>query len=243
MTNGTRVFAGIALFVILAAVAAVVFVVVNTDALVKDSIETVAGKQLGVSVHVRRAHIAFREGAGRIEGLAIANPGGFEGEDAMTIDAVNVAFDVQASTTKVVVIKRIDVTGADVHVVATTAGNTNFGVLLDNLKRNAGNRDSDAATKIKLIIRRFDMTSTTANARVPWAERPQAFDMPDVHVTDVGVRSNGVTVSEAARALLSPVVKTAVKAARGAAIGKLDDSGKLGGSLSDTLRQLGHPVD
>jgi hypothetical protein len=242
VTNGTRVFAGVALFVILAAVAALVFVVMNTDALVKDAIESVAGKQLGVPVHVRRVHIAFRQGAGRIEGLTIANPGGFEGDDAMTIDALNVAFDVSASTTKVVVIKRIDVTGAEVRMVATAAGNTNFGVLLDNLKRNAGNRD-DAGTKIKLIIRRFDLTAATASARVPWAERPQAFAMPDVHVTDVGVRSGGVTVSEAARALLSPVVKTALKAARNAGVSKLDESIKPGGSLSDTLRQLGHPVD
>src|SRR5262249_46159120 len=142
VTNGTRVFAGVALFVILAAVAALVFVVMNTDALVKDAIETVAGKQLGVSVHVRRAHIAFRQGAGRIEGLTIANPGGFEGEDAMTIDALNIAFDVPASTTKIVVIKRIDVTGADVRMVATAAGTTNFGVLLDNLKRSTGSRDT-----------------------------------------------------------------------------------------------------
>jgi hypothetical protein len=244
LTRGARVVAGVVLFLILAVVVAVALLVMNTDALVKDAIETVAGQQLGVPVHVRRAHIAFRQGAGRIEGLTIANPGGFEGDDAMSIEAINIAFDVTASTTKVVVIKRIDVTGADVRTVATAAGSTNFGVLLDNLKRNAGNRGT-GTTNLKLIIDRFDFTSATASARLPLLDHPQPIEMPDVHVTDIGRRSGGVPVAEAARALLSPIVKAVVKSARDAGRGKVEDSleHKLGGSLSDTLRELGHPTD
>ena len=240
MTRGARVVAGVALFLILAVVAAVAFLVLNTDALVKDAIETVAGRQLGVPVRVRRAHIAFRQGAGRIEGLTIANPGGFEGDDAMSIEALNIAFDVSASTAKVIVIKRIDVTGADVRAVASTNGATNFGVLLDNLKRGGG-RGGDTVTKQKLIIDRFDFTAATASARVPLVDHPLYFAMPEIHVNDIGRRSGGVTVGEAARALLSPVVKAAVKGARDAGTGEVEH--KLGGSLSDTLRELGHSSD
>jgi len=136
------------------------------------------------------------------------------------------------------------VTGADVRAVATATGSTNFGVLLDNLKRSSGNRGTDT-TNLKFIIDRFDFTSATASARLPLLDHPQALEMPDVHVTDIGRRSGGVTVGEAARALLAPIVKAAVKSARDAETGKLEDSveHKLGGSLSDTLRQLTHPAD
>jgi hypothetical protein len=245
-------FVGVVVVVLLAVVGVLAYLALNTNALVKTAIETVGSEQLGVAVRVARVDIQLAQGKGTIEGLSIANPAGFPAGSALTLDSLGIAFNLTASTSQVIVIDQIQVSGAQLQAVMGTDGRTNFSAILDRLESaDAGGgatSDGSGSHNIKLIIERFDFTDASATAVVPLVDRPLQLSIKDVHMKDVGKREGGLPPDAVGKALLQPIVAAVVKAVKKSGAGavqksledRLSDKTKAG---LDVLRQLGHPSD
>ncbi len=238
----------ILLLVVAAAIGAGVYFLYNSDALVKDGIETYGSEYLGTDVKVTGVRLSFAEGSGRVTGLEVAQPPGFEGDSALRVQSIDVGLNAPASTAELVVIDYIAIDGAELLAIARGAEDNSFQALLDNLQRDSDrNGGTSQGSMPKFVVSRFDFTNASAKARIPFIDREVTLAIPDVRITDIGGTA-GATAEEVAQAIVGPITASATravsKAISDAALERAGDELKdrLGGAL-DKLRGLGHPTD
>lgn len=229
-----------------------VYVVMNSSALIERGIETYGSRYLQAPVSVSGVEVSLTEGTASIRGLEIGNPEGFSGPAAFSLSDISVALDTGQVSSELIVLKSVSVEGAQVNALVKGT-QMNLKQLMDNLNEQIGAteqaEETGTASELKLIIDRFSFTN--ANASVDSDVLGQAqVDIPDVTLADIGRKSNGVTVGEALKQILEPVVRAVsrrlveqgvdLEGARDRLEQNLRDkaSEKLGGQLDKLTDQL-----
>ena len=90
----------------------VIFLIININSGVKNSVEAVGSEVLGVEVGVAKVEISIFSGKGSISGLTVANPADYDSPHAITIDNVSVHVDPGSIGSDKIHIKEIIVDGA-----------------------------------------------------------------------------------------------------------------------------------
>lgn len=184
-----------------------VFVVMNSGSLVKTAVESLGPEVLGVDVRLGAADISLTEGTGELRGLVIANPQGFDGPHAFSLGRIEVALDPMAQSQDLIVLKAVEIDAADLALVAKGAS-TNLQAIMANLEGLSGAEEEAAAEgdAPKIIIERFAFT----NARTSLDSDllgSSSVSIADIHLKDIGRKSNGVTIREALKQLFRPIVQ------------------------------------
>ncbi len=202
---------------LLVVVGAVVYVVMNSGNLIKTGIEELGPDVLGADVRVDNVDLSLAEGSAQVTGLAVGNPAGFSGDHAMRLGEIKVVLDPEQISEQVVVIKQILIDGADVAAVAQ-GQRTNFQQLMDNVEKAlgaSGDQASDAGAsgaETKFIVDKFDFTNATASISSDILGEA-AINLPDLHLTDIGRKSNGVTAAELVQQIMAPITESVTRAA------------------------------
>lgn len=191
-----------------------VYVVMNSGSLIKTAVETYGPKYLGVDVRLGSADISLTEGTGELRGLVIGNPEGFDGPHAFSLGAIKLGLDPMGQSESLIRIRTIDVDAADLAIIAKGT-DTNLQALMKNL---ASDRTSESAPgeqstgpEPKIIIENFAFTNarTSLSSDILGAK---AVEIPDIRLTGIGEKSQGVTIREALRQLFNPIFKASTEA-------------------------------
>lgn len=234
---------GVALLLLLLLVVGVfVYVGYNTNAIVKNAIETIGTQYLGAPVNVKEVEIALQEGRGTLKELEIGNPPGYAGAYAMRFGTVSVEIDPAQSTGELIVLKRITIDGARAAAIANTPQETNFRALSSNIPTSSGD------SKVKLIVDKLDLTNTQAILSSPLLPRAYEVNVPDVHLTDLGRSSNGVDAATVVAQVLEPITKAVTRkmtdaARKGLGVDPNQFESEAVQRMRDTLKSLGHPTN
>ncbi len=201
---------------ILVVAGVVTFVVLNSGNLIKTGIEEYGPTALGADVSVAEVNLSLAEGSAQVLGFEIGNPAGFAGPHAMKLDEIKVVLDPEQVSEQVIVLKQILIDGADVAAVAQ-GQRTNFQQLLENIEKAVGSSDGGAgetssAAGPKFIVDRLDFTNASASLTSDVLGEV-AVDLPDIRLTDIGRKSNGVTGAELAQQILQPVTEAVTREA------------------------------
>ncbi len=202
---------------LLVVVGAVVYIVMNSGNLIKTGIEELGPDLLGADVSVDNVNLSLAEGSAQETGLDIGNPAGFSGTHAMRLGEIKVVLDPEQISEQVIVIKQILVDGADVAAVAQ-GQRTNFQQLMENVEKAMGpssSEESEASTsgaETKFIVEKFDFTNATASLTSDILGEA-AINLPDLHLTDIGRKSNGVTAAELVQQIMQPITASVTSAA------------------------------
>ena len=245
-----KVVLGIVGLVVLVVGGAVVYVALNSGELMKRAVEAAGEDVLRTSVTVDAVNLSMAERSGEILGLRIGNPAGFDGDYSMRFDQIKLVMGPTAEVNeRVIVIERVIIDGADIATVVN-GERSNLEALLDNVENSAS--QAPGAPVPKIIIDRFDFT----NARVSVTSDilgEAELDIADVHLTDLGRRSDGVTAAEAAQQLLRPIAQAISRqlVAKGLGTDDLQAEAqrrlreKAGEAIGDELKSIaerfGHP--
>jgi len=198
--------------VILVVVGAGVYIVLNSGSLIKTAVETLGPSYLGVPVSLGSAELSLTEGTGTLNNLEIGNPAGFDGPDSLRISRVHLALDPSQLSDTLVVIKALEVDGAEVAVIAKRTA-TNLQAMMDNLAPSGGAEPAadDSGSEMKMIIDKFSFTNakTTLISDVIGSRE---VALPDIQLSGIGRKSSGVTAREAVRQLLQPIVRGTTEA-------------------------------
>lgn len=198
--------------VVLVIAGVAVYVIVNSGNLIKAAVETLGPEYLGVAVTLDSAELSLTDGAGELRGLVIGNPSGFDGPHAFSLGRIRLAVDPGQISQELVVIREIDIDAADLALVAQ-GSKTNLQKIMSNLESDSGaaEESSSAGEGPKLIIDRFAFTNarTSLDSDVLGAS---SVDIPDINLTDIGRKSQGVTIREALKQLLQPIVRASTTA-------------------------------
>ena len=217
------------------------FFISNLDGIVKDIIEEVGTEVTGTAVSLSSVKIDLTTGKGKLRGLTIANPKGYESDYALKLDTIAVGISPKSLTEPVIVITQVKVDGA--KLIAEQRGQkTNLTDLLENMEKSAGkgatkSQPSEPSTdEVRLMMKKFAFINSQATVISEYTE-PKSIKIPDIRRKNIGNTKTGLTPEQLTQKLLSSVVKQ-VQTAVGQYLGKVAADAveeKLTEKLSETL--------
>jgi hypothetical protein len=170
----------------------------SRDALVKRAIEHLGPEITGVSVSVNRVRLEPVDGKGSIAGLAVGNPAGYKAPRSVTLGEIRMALDVGTLTSNVVHLKELVIDAPELTYERGPGGD-NFSAIQKHVDQQAGKAGGGGDKKEKTESssgRKFVIDNLIVrNAKVKFSDT-LTLSMPDLHLRDVGKKSNGATAGE-----------------------------------------------
>lgn len=176
----------------------------SLDLIVRVAIEHYAPQVLGVPVKVGAIDISATNGQGRLKGLEIGSPAGFDAPQAARVGEIRVALDPATVTAPVVRIRELTVEAPAITYERGDHG-TNLEAIQKNIRgyidQSGGPSESRPAEakrgRRKFIIDHLAIEGGRVTMTNPGL-RGQGIDfsLPDIHLRDVGARQGGLTASE-----------------------------------------------
>ena len=217
------------------------------DTLIADAIRSYAPQILGVSVKLGGVKTDPATQTASLHGLVIGNPPGFATPHALSLGTVSVKLDLASLTKDVILIKEIAVVKPDI-VYEHRSGGSNLDVIQRNAEKyvadKTGGKDAkkDAAKQEpgkKLIIENFYLKDAKAEVSAELLKgKAVTVAVPDLHLTDIGKKSNGVSAGEATHQIISAITASVTKAS-GSALGGLAEGAKKGaGAVGGAIKGL-----
>lgn len=178
----------------------------SLDGLVKQAIQKWGPEITGVAVRVDSVKIEVTEGRGTIRGLMIGNPKGFQAPHALTLGEMRLTLDPASVARDVVVIKELLLAAPDL-VYERGQGSDNLSVIQKNVDawvaKNAGAKKSEGPGK-KFVIENVIIK----NGKAHFGTAVSA-PMPDLHLRDIGKKTNGATAGEAVKQVWGALLHSA----------------------------------
>ena len=178
------------------------------DTIVKSSIEVVGSSVLGTAVTVDNVSISPLNGQGRVSGLRVENPEGFESQYAFELDSVMVDINVNSLLTDVVEIESIAIM-QPIVTYETKISSDNIRTLLDGLSDGeAESGDTEAAddSASQLIIRELRMVDPQLNFVSAIISAP--IPLADIEIRDIGDDGDSASALSSIRLVLQKMVQS-----------------------------------
>ena len=189
--------------VVLALVAGGVWLFSQRDTLIADGIRSFLPQVLGVPVKLESVKTDVDTQTASLFGLVIGNPPDFKTPHAIAAEEIRVQLDLASLTTDVIRVHEISIVGPDIHYEQRKGG-SNFDVIQRNAEqftgvdKNATETEKTEGGK-KLIIDHFWLKDGKVSVSSPLlAGKSVPAELADIHLTDIGKKSNGATPKEAA---------------------------------------------
>lgn len=208
-----------------------VYLYVNMGSIAKQLAEQSASKALGVAVTIGDMDINLEQRKVTVSNISVANPKGYKKPQSIRIGSIIVAGE--SFTPDLLTLARVEVNDTVVNLEVRPQG-TNLGDLKKNVDAlSAGKPAKPAAEqKPKVIVRDVYVRRSQLNPSVTLVDRDLAFvEVPEIHVSGIGEKENGVIAQEAIAQVLSVVLQDFNKAANSA--------GFLEGLPLDKLNEIG----
>jgi hypothetical protein len=195
----------------------------NLDKILKGALEGVGSELLGVPVRVAEVELDLKSGMGEIRGMSIANPAGYQAQNAFEMDLIHLAIDLSSLRSQPIIINELNVKSPVVELEARADGSTNLQELLDNIKKNSAKADGKAAEEqppvadtgekepVKLSFKKLAITGVTVNAVVPENDPTQVV-IPDMIRENVG-GAEGLTPAQVGGVIIGDIVARSLAAA------------------------------
>ena len=233
-----KIIGGIVIALIVV-VAIVVFIgLKNLNSLVEMAIESVGSNVTKTAVLVDSVNIEITQGRGEIHGLSVKNPAGYTTENAIYLGDIVLHIDTASLAQPVVVIKELTVDGAKLTAEHKGLADVNLQQLYENITANSKPakepEPTTARPDLRFMLEKVNFTNISLDL-VSEEYGQRALAMKDIHLSNLGNTSEGLTAEQLSNALLTPLVN----AARQRANGELKDKAKeklqekLDESLSD----------
>lgn len=183
-----RILAGLVLLLVVAGVATVMLL----DSIVAETIERGGSYALGVETTVDSVDVDLgRDLRAGISGLEIANPPGFESPRFFALGAGALQFPLGSITSDSIEVPEILLAGIEINL-ERAGGNTNYGILLDNLARfESGETEEKQGAEggKSFVVKRIvlsDISATIDLIPLGGDATRVSLDIPEVVIEDLG---------------------------------------------------------
>jgi len=223
-----KILLGIAIVLLLAIGGGAWWLYSSLDSLVASAIRTYAPEILGVSVKLSGVSIKPADGSASLRGLVIGNPKGFKTAHALSLGEIDMTLDINSLTKDVILIKQISVIKPDI-IYEKGSGGSNLDAIQHNVDSYVaahGGGKSEAKDKgpgKKFIIENFYLKGAKAEVSAEILQGKEiSVPIPDLHLTDIGKKSNGATAGEAAKQIVGAITQSVTKASAAALSGAVE---------------------
>jgi hypothetical protein len=193
--------------VTLAAVGGLWWLYASRDALVKRAIEGFGPQLTGVTVKVKRVNLEPIDGTGSVTGLEVGNPPGYKSARALTLGEMRLAIDYSTLASNVIRVKEIALQGPVITYEAGAGGDNLTAIqrhIDAEVAKLAGPGSPDKTSGRKFIVDHIYVR----DASVRFGDT-LSLSMPNVHLRDVGKKSNGASAGEVVKAVWGSIASNA----------------------------------
>jgi hypothetical protein len=251
------------LVLVVALVVGVIVVGLRLGDIVKSGLETVGPKVTQTSLTVNSVSVSLVGGSAGVNGLVLGNPEGYKTPSAISIGKAAVSLSPGSILSDKVVIRSIKVRDAEITFEGNPLGANNLTKIMDNVNATAGAASkagtNAAATPAeqkaakKLEVDDFLITGAKVRASLTGLVNKEiSVTLPDIHFTDLGKGSEGITGAELTQKVLREINADTIKALQSA----VADLGKnaaemarsaaqdaVNGALTNANKTVGENVD
>jgi hypothetical protein len=230
-----------ALFVVVAIV-----VVWSLDGIVKAGVEKFGPQITKVPVTLDSVHIDLLAGSAKIKSLVIGNPDGYKTSQAISVGLADVGVSPFSILQDKIVIRFVHIESPEITFEGGLAGN-NLSKILDNAnafaKTSAASSTSASASGAsqpgkKIEVDDFLITDAKVHVSITgFGGKEMTLPLPDIHLTDLGKGSDGLTPADLTRAILDAVTSATIKAVT-ARVDDLKVAGGLGKDATEGMDKI-----
>jgi len=202
--------------------------------IVKTGVEKAGPKVTKTDVKLSSAKLSIFSGSGELKNFVIANPEGYKTPDAIKVGSVTVNVQPGSVMSDKVVVHSVKVLAPEITFEGNLGGN-NLNKLLDNIK-GSSDKDKQATTKEeKSSQKKFqvdDFLITGAKVHLAASllgDRSATLPIPEIHLTNLGQDSNGITAAQLAEKVFGELVQSTLKAVT-------EQVGNIGKGATDMLK-------
>ncbi len=225
MKRGLLIGGGIVVVIVVAVVG---YIAMNINPIIKDSVQTYGSEITKVAVKLNEVDISPWSGEGKLAGLTVGNPKGYQTDNAFSLGVVSIKLDTSSVTGDTVIIHEIVIAAPQV-TYELGPGGSNIDVIRKNVDGFMGGggtpsgeaKSEDGGTKIiieNLIIRDGNISVSAALLQ----GKKLSVPLPGIHLKDIGKDQGGASPGEVVDQIMASVTEGATKA-----VGSLDISGLL----------------
>jgi hypothetical protein len=197
-------------------IAAIGYLFLSLNSVVKKAVETVGPKVTGVDVRLGSALISPWSGSGKLSDLLIANPPGYPASTAIRVGSISVVVDKASLLADPIVINRIVIENPALNLEGTLQG-SNLGKILDNVKSrtSSGSREENPANgkTRKFIVKEVVISGVNLHAAASALGQnvEQNLSLPTLRLQNIGSGGSGVSASELSEQILVPLLNSAIR--------------------------------
>jgi hypothetical protein len=230
-TKKNLLVAGITVVVLL--IVAVAVAALCLDSIVKKGVETIGPQITKVSVNLDSIHIGLLTGAAKVKGLVVGNPDGYKTPNAISVGLAEVGVNPFSVLSDKIVVRFVHVESPEITFEGGLSGN-NLSKIEDNVNgvAQAGGppkTTTSASSKPAQKIEVDDFLITGAKVHVSLTglgAKEMTLPLPDIHLTDLGKGSGGLTPTDLTHAVLKSIISATVSAVKDSAMDLGNVSGK-----------------
>ena len=228
---------------------AVVWVLGSLDDIVKKQIEVVGTELTGTNVSVGGVNIELTDGSGRITGLSVANPKGYQADHAFKMKLLHLDIDLPSVGKNPLIIKELVIDAPAVNMEVNEKGGSNLKEISDNVSANTAAADKQATKTqektegeaLRILIRKLVIKDVgySVHSKIEKIEDREGV-LPTITLNNVG-GSKGGTPGEIGKIVIGELARRVIKeaAARGIRKAVEDKVDEATGGLGGMLKKLG----
>jgi hypothetical protein len=189
-----KILIGMVALVGVVVTAIVVGVALFLDSGIKQGVETLGPQLTKVDVKLDSVSLSLLSGSGKINGLVVGNPAGYQTPHAIRVDTASLALAPSSIFSDKVIIKSIRVESPNIYYEGGFGGD-NLRTIMDNV----------SASK-KLQVDDLVITGAKVSVSVKGTGGLAApITLPDIHLTNLGQGPEGITAAELTKKVLSEI--------------------------------------
>ena len=232
-------------------IVAVIITALFLDDIVKKGVETVGPQITKVTINLDAVHIGLLTGSARVKGLVVGNPEGYQASQAISVGLAEVGVNPFSVLSDKIVVRFVHVVSPEITFEGGLDGN-NLSKILDNVNAVAKAGGPPATTNNptaqtpakpgkKIEVDDFLISGAKVHATlILFGGRKvtiPSLPLPDIHLTNLGKGSDGLTATELTRSVFDAITAATVKAVGGAATDIGKDAGKTAGESVDKIKK------
>ena len=203
----------LALLVVLV-ISAVGYLYFSLNTLVKKAVETVGPRITKTDVRLSSANISPFSGSGSLNGFVIGNPEGFGKEPALRFGSIQVQVDKATLLKEVIAVDSVIIRNPDILLEGTLRGN-NLGKLLQNIKSSSSKSSEEKASakeSKKFVVKEVVISGIKLRLAASALDQKveQTIPLPEIRLQNIGSDGSGVSASQLATQILTPLLQSAV---------------------------------
>ena len=192
------------------------------DSMIKAGLETVGPRITRTTVTLDRVRVSLLSGQGRVQGMVIGNPDGFQTENAFKQAETRIRLNIGSVFLDRIVIDELEVDGPEVTYERGRSGSNidqiqknveSFGSAAHRNPPSSKTAKEDESARRKFQINRLIVKNGRVRLSAAFMEG-KAFDvsLPDIELKDIGSGTNGATLKEVVSRVFEAVQTDIAKA-------------------------------